>query len=117
VGDAFGQWGIGEIIEGESCGKEPDRPGRLDGKVVLIEGAGRGRRHAVRLAQEGVDIEGSPPDECRLGLPGQHEQHCAVPQPRRIPACPQVDLPIDMGIRLQLPGCRINFDYLNTQFF
>lgn len=33
-------------------------PGRVEGKVAFITGAarGQGRSHAVRLAQEGVDI-------------------------------------------------------------
>jgi NAD(P)-dependent dehydrogenase (short-subunit alcohol dehydrogenase family) len=33
-------------------------PGRLEGKVAFITGAGRGqgRSHAIRLAQEGADI-------------------------------------------------------------
>src|ERR1700679_557696 len=33
-------------------------PGRLEGKVALVTGAGRGqgRSHAVRMAQEGADI-------------------------------------------------------------
>lgn len=36
-------------------------PGRMEGKVVFITGAGRGmgRSHAVRLAQEGADIIGT----------------------------------------------------------